>query len=211
MFFPSRKEYRHSHSGCDADSAHALIHTLILLVIELTAPSELLLTVSMTSYEAPLVNLWTGCWAVDVAPSPKFHDHNEGLPVEVSVKRTFPLEPDASQLKFATRGTGVGVEVAVGVAVIVAVAVGVAVVVGVVVIVVRVLVTVAVGEGVIVVVRVGVVGVADVSDGAGPIRFSFAITTFAVTSMRRTATGPAGRDAGVTPCNDAVRINPDPV
>lgn len=168
------------------------------------------------SYEAPFVNLWAGFWTVEVAPSPKFHAHEVGFPVEVSVNRTLPLEPDSAQLKFATSGVGIGVVVTTVVAVAVgfgvdgAVAVVVTVVVTTVVAVV-VVVTVAVGMTVTVAVGVAMVRVVEVTVVAPPIKSSFAMITPDVTSRKRTATGPAGRDAGVTPVSVFVRVNPDPV
>jgi hypothetical protein len=165
------------------------------------------------------VKLCVGCWTVDVAPSPKFHDHEVELPFDVSVKRIFPLVPDSALLKFAASGTGVGVGVAVFVTVGVAVAVAVAVGVGVAIVVV---VTVAAGVGVSVVVAVvvtvvvGVVlvvvtGVAVRVADSPFTRSSLAITTPDVASTNRTAIGPAGRETNVAPVSEPVRTKPEPV
>jgi len=128
------------------------------------------------------VNLCVGCF-VEVAPPPQFHDHEVAPPVDVSVKRTFPLEPDSTLLKFAASRTGVGVAVFV--------AVGVAV-------------TVAVAVVVVVAVALSVVD--------GPFtRSSLAITTPDVMSTNRTAIGPAGRETSEAPVRELVRTKPEPV
>lgn len=49
---------------------------------------EVFVTVRVTVYDAVAMNVWLGFWAVLVAPSPKFHCHEVGEPVEVSVNCT---------------------------------------------------------------------------------------------------------------------------
>ena len=44
--------------------------------------------IRVTEYEPSVVNVWLGFCAVLVAPSPKFHCHEVGVPVDVSVNAT---------------------------------------------------------------------------------------------------------------------------
>jgi metal-sulfur cluster biosynthetic enzyme len=48
----------------------------------------LLVTVNVTVFDPAVVNVWLGFREVLVPPSPKFHCHDVGLPVDVSVKAT---------------------------------------------------------------------------------------------------------------------------
>jgi hypothetical protein len=48
----------------------------------------LLVTVKVTVFAPVVVNAWLGFWDVLVPPSPKFHCHEVGLPVDVSVNAT---------------------------------------------------------------------------------------------------------------------------
>jgi len=45
-------------------------------------------TVSVTVFAPAVVNVCVGFWAVDAPPSPKFHDHEVGVPADVSVNCT---------------------------------------------------------------------------------------------------------------------------
>jgi hypothetical protein len=45
----------------------------------------LLVTVNDTVLDPVVANVWLGFWEVLVPPSPKFHCHDVGLPVDVSV------------------------------------------------------------------------------------------------------------------------------
>ena len=49
---------------------------------------ELFVAVNVTVFEPAVVKAWLGFWAVLVPPSPKLHNHEVGLPVEVSVNAT---------------------------------------------------------------------------------------------------------------------------
>ena len=46
---------------------------------------ELFVAVKDTDFDPAVVKVWLGFWAVDVVPSPKFHDQAVGLPTDVSV------------------------------------------------------------------------------------------------------------------------------
>jgi hypothetical protein len=49
---------------------------------------DVLDTVSVTVFDPAVEYVWLGFCSVDVVPSPKFHDHDVGVPVEVSVNCT---------------------------------------------------------------------------------------------------------------------------
>jgi hypothetical protein len=49
---------------------------------------EALLTLSVTIFDPVVVYMWLGFWVVEVVPSPKLHDHEVGLPADVSVNCT---------------------------------------------------------------------------------------------------------------------------
>ena len=65
--------------------------------------------VRLTVYVPEVTYVCVGFWAVDVPPSPKLHDHDVGVPVEVSVNVTESgLVPDVGvPVKFVTGG-GIG-------------------------------------------------------------------------------------------------------
>ena len=62
--------------------------------------------VRLTVYVPAVTYVCVGFWAVDIFPSPKFHDHEVGLPVEVSVNVTKSgFDPDVGvPVNFATGG-----------------------------------------------------------------------------------------------------------
>ena len=61
------------------------------LTVTVFSPRELplaLAEVSLTRYEPPEAKVWVGFLRVDVPPSPKFHNQDVGLFVDVSVNET---------------------------------------------------------------------------------------------------------------------------
>jgi hypothetical protein len=69
---------------------------------------ELLATVRVTVYNATVAKVWPGFWAELVAPSPKLHCQEVGVPVEVSVNCTAcPVTGEAGvKVKDAVSGEG---------------------------------------------------------------------------------------------------------
>lgn len=65
-------------------------------------------TSNATEYDAALLYRWVGFCNVLVAPSPKFHPHDVGAPVEVSVNRTTSpgFGDEGDHVKFATGAAG---------------------------------------------------------------------------------------------------------
>ena len=67
------------------DAARAVAtDTVRLVLLEPVA----LVAVRVTVFEPAVAKAWLGFWAVDVDPSPKLHDHDVGVPVDVSVNCT---------------------------------------------------------------------------------------------------------------------------
>ena len=63
--------------------------TVVTLIVRLMLlDPELFVTVSVTVLDPAVANVWLGFWEVLVPPSPKFHCHEVGLPVDVSVNAT---------------------------------------------------------------------------------------------------------------------------
>jgi hypothetical protein len=67
----------------DAATAATTVTVLVVLF-----DPEALVAVRVTVLAPVVVNVWLGFWAVLVPPSPKFHSHEVGLPVDVSVNAT---------------------------------------------------------------------------------------------------------------------------
>ena len=63
--------------------------TVVTLIVRLMLlDPELFVTVSVTVLDPAVANVWLGFWEVLVPPSPKFHCHAVGPPVDVSVNAT---------------------------------------------------------------------------------------------------------------------------
>jgi len=69
-------------SGVKVIALGTLVTVMTLLAFEL--PAELT-AVSVTVYDPAAVKVWLGFWMELVPPSPKFHDQDVGLPVDLSV------------------------------------------------------------------------------------------------------------------------------
>jgi hypothetical protein len=68
------------------------------------------LTVRPTVNVSAVANVWSGFWSVLVSPSPKVHDHDVGVPEEVSVNCTarFTTGEPGENVNAATGAEGVG-------------------------------------------------------------------------------------------------------
>jgi hypothetical protein len=67
----------------DAATAATTVTVRVVLI-----DPEALVAVRVTVLAPAVVNAWLGFWEVLVPPSPKFHCHEVGLPVDVSVNAT---------------------------------------------------------------------------------------------------------------------------
>jgi hypothetical protein len=67
------------------DAASAATTVTVRLVL---FDPEALVAVNVTVFDPAVANVWLGFREVLVPPSPKFHCHEVGLPVDVSVNAT---------------------------------------------------------------------------------------------------------------------------